>query len=99
MMYEDTLDHITDTVGRPVDEVEVEIRDMVTGERCPAGVQGEICVRSDTSLVCYYKLDIEKQAVDAVSGVTVSSNAVQEAVAELLAQASGEAPAGEASGR
>ncbi len=36
---------------------------------------------------------VEKQAVDAVSGVTVSSNAVQEAVAELLAQASGEAPA------
>ena len=40
---------------------------------------------------------VEKQAVDAVSGVTISSNAVQEAVAELLAQASGEAPAEEAS--
>ena len=33
---------------------------------------------------------VEKQAVDAVSGVTVSSNAVQEAVGELMAQASGE---------
>ncbi len=65
MLYEDTIDHITDTVGRPVDEVEVEIRDIVTGECCPAGVQGEICVRSDTSLICYYKLDIEKQAIDA----------------------------------
>ncbi len=65
MMYEDTLDHITDTVGRPVDEVEVEIRDMITGARGPAGVQGEICVRSDTSLICYYKLEIEKQAIDA----------------------------------
>ena len=32
---------------------------------------------------------VEKQAVDAVSGVTVSSNAVQEAVAELIGQASG----------
>ncbi len=40
---------------------------------------------------------VEKQAVDAVSGVTVSSDAVAEAVAELLAQASGEsAPAEEA---
>ena len=32
---------------------------------------------------------LENQAVDAVSGVTVSSNAVQEAVAELLAEAQG----------
>ena len=40
---------------------------------------------------------VENQAVDAVSGVTVSSNAVQEALAELLAQASGEAPAEAAS--
>ncbi len=36
---------------------------------------------------------VEKQAIDAVSGVTVSSKAVEEALAELLAQASGEANA------
>ena len=32
---------------------------------------------------------VEKQGVDAVSGVTISSNAVQEAVDELMAQAAG----------
>ena len=36
---------------------------------------------------------VAKQSVDAISGVTVSSTAVQEAVAELLAQASGEGEA------
>ena len=40
---------------------------------------------------------IEKQAVDAVTGVTISSNAVQEAVDELMAEAKGEeTPATEA---
>ena len=36
---------------------------------------------------------VEKQDIDAVSGVTVSSDAVKEAVGELLAQAGGGAPA------
>ncbi len=36
---------------------------------------------------------VEKQDIDAVSGVTVSSNAVKEAVGELLAQAGGETAA------
>ena len=36
---------------------------------------------------------VAKQSVDAISGVTVSSTAVQEAVAELMAQASGEGEA------
>ena len=40
---------------------------------------------------------VEKQAVDAVTGVTISSNAVQEAVDELMAEAKGEeTPATEA---
>lgn len=62
--YEDTPEHITSTVGVPVKEVQVEIRKPGTDEVCPAGVQGEIVVRSDTSLLCYYKLDLEKQAIN-----------------------------------
>ena len=42
---------------------------------------------------------VEKQAVDAVSGVTVSSNAVQEAVDELMAQAAGGSEAAADDGR
>ena len=42
---------------------------------------------------------VEKQAVDAVSGVTISSDAVQEAVDELMAQAAADSEAAEDSGR
>ena len=62
--YEDTPDHIVNTVGKPVMEVHVETRNPSTGAVCAPGEEGEICVKSDTSLLCYYKLDIEKQAID-----------------------------------
>lgn len=63
--YEDTSEHITNTVGKPVPEVQVEIRNPATGAVCPLGEEGEIVVKSNNSLLCYYKLDIEKQAIDA----------------------------------
>ncbi len=62
--YEDTVEHITKTIGRPVDGVEVEIRNPVTKEKVPDGVAGEIFIRSENMVVCYYKLDIRKQPVD-----------------------------------
>ncbi len=62
--FEDTLHHITGTVGKPVKGVAVEIRDRTTGEKKAVGAEGEIYVRSETSLVCYYKTNINQQAVD-----------------------------------
>lgn len=62
--YEDTVEHITRTVGKPVNEIKVEIRNPSTGEICPTGTEGEIVVKSKNSLVCYYKLSIDKQAID-----------------------------------
>lgn len=64
VLYDDTPAHITGTVGKPVKEVEVEIRNPANNEACPVGVEGEITVKSATSLVCYYKLDLEKQALN-----------------------------------
>ena len=61
--YEDTVAHITGTVGKPVTGVEVEIRNAA-GESLPIGASGEICVRSSTMAVCYYKLAIDKQPID-----------------------------------
>ena len=63
--YEDTLEHIAKTVGKPVDGVEAEIRDHTTHALLPPGTEGEIYVKSDTSLICYYKLDLDSQAIDA----------------------------------
>lgn len=62
--YNDTPEHITQTVGRPVNGVIVEIRDRVTGREKPAGEEGEIFVQSATSLICYYKMDLESQILD-----------------------------------
>ena len=47
---------------------------------------------NDDSRAAFAAQIVEKQAVDAVSGVTVSSNAIQEAVTELLTQAAEGAP-------
>ena len=51
---------------------------------------------NDDSRAAFAAQIVEKQAVDAVSGVTVSSNAIQEAVTELLTQAAEGAPEAEA---
>ena len=62
--YGDSVEHVTKTIGKPLDGVEVEIRDPSTGKKLEDGVSGEICIRSEDMIVCYYKLDISKQPVD-----------------------------------
>ena len=62
--YNDTPEHIVSTVGKPSPGVQVEIRNPATGAVCATGEEGEITVKSENSLVCYYKFDIEKQAID-----------------------------------
>ena len=62
--YGDSVEHITKTIGKPLDGVEVEIRDLSTGKKLEDGASGEICIRSEDMIVCYYKLDISKQPVD-----------------------------------
>lgn len=62
--YGDSVEHVTKTIGKPLDGVEVEIRDPSTGKKLEDGASGEICIRSEDMIVCYYKLDISKQPVD-----------------------------------
>lgn len=62
--YEDTIEHQTQTVGVPVDGLEIEIRNPATGEKVADGESGEVCIRSQTMIVCYYRLAIEKQPLD-----------------------------------
>ena len=63
-LYEDSTEHITKTVGKPVPGLELIIRDVNTGEALGVGQEGEICIRSQAMVVCYYRLAIEKQPVD-----------------------------------
>lgn len=43
--YGDTPEHVEKSVGLAMPHCEVAILDLKTGERCPAGVEGEICTR------------------------------------------------------
>ena len=62
--YEDTVEHVTQTVGRRVDGIEIEIRNPANGEKVPDGQPGEIFIRSKEMIVCYYRLPIENQPLD-----------------------------------
>ncbi len=62
--YNDTMEHITKTVGKPVKNIEIKIVDTDTEEMCPAGKSGAIMVRGYNLMTCYYKLDIDDQSFD-----------------------------------
>lgn len=62
--YEDTFEHVTQTVGRRVDGIEIEIRSLATGEKVKDGEPGEIFIRSKEMIICYYRLPIEMQPLD-----------------------------------
>lgn len=50
----DSFDLRTGRLGVPLDEWEVAIRDIETGEPCPEGTPGEICARGPNMLSGYY---------------------------------------------
>lgn len=61
---EDDTDHILCTVGKPVDGTDVRIKDIKTGDFCPADIQGEIVVKGSFMMSGYYKQPIDKQPFD-----------------------------------
>lgn len=61
--YEDSLDHVTKTVGLPPDYLDIEIREIGSNKVLNKNETGEICIRSKTMIVCYYNLDIDNQPI------------------------------------
>ncbi len=49
----DSLEDLTQTIGQPLPDVEVAIRDPQTNEPVPVGVQGEICCRGYLVMIGY----------------------------------------------
>lgn len=62
--YIDTDYHLLHTVGRPVKNVQIQIRDTKTGEVCPAGKTGEVLVQGFNQMMGYYKVSLDKQSID-----------------------------------
>ena len=62
--YEDTIEHITHTVGLPVSNIRINVVNTTTGEVCAAGEVGEIVIEGFNLMSCYYKAALDKQAID-----------------------------------
>lgn len=63
---DDELERRVATVGRPIPGVELKIFNPETGEECPTGVQGEICMRGYVVMKGYYKMpEATEKAIDA----------------------------------
>lgn len=50
----DTIEHMTETVGTAMPEVEIVVVDPETGKECPRGEQGEVCCRGYNVMKGYY---------------------------------------------
>jgi fatty-acyl-CoA synthase len=62
--YEDTIEHIAKTVGKPVNNIQISVKKPDTGEDCAAGEVGEITVEGYNLMSCYYKASLDLQAID-----------------------------------
>ena len=62
--YGDTDEHLLTTVGKPVANISVRIRDMETGDECPVGKSGEVLVQGFNLMIGYYKVPIDQQSID-----------------------------------
>ena len=81
---EKTTDFSTIDVG-----ITVEGGKITDASVTSAALEGQVDMLTDDIRSAWAQQIVEKQAVDAVSGVTVSSNAVQEAVEQLMVQVNG----------
>ena len=60
----DTIEHITKTVGLPINLIKVKIQNVETKEECSKGEVGEILIKGEFLMSGYYKTPIEKQDFD-----------------------------------
>lgn len=62
--YDDIGEHITNTVGKPMEHIEMKIVSVSDGHECVCGETGEILIRGYNLMAGYYKTDIDSQSFD-----------------------------------
>ena len=62
--YDDTKEHITKTIGKPMKNVQIRIFDKEKNQVCPVGESGEIQVQGYNLMTCYYKAPLDDQSID-----------------------------------
>lgn len=62
--YDDSIEHVVKTVGKPVDNIKIKITDRDTGKELPCGAVGEINVEGYNLMSCYYKAALDLQSID-----------------------------------
>ena len=62
--YNDTKEHISKTLGKPMKNIQIRIFDKEKNQTCPIGVSGEIQVQGFNLMTCYYKAAIYDQSID-----------------------------------
>ena len=62
--YEDTVEHITKSIGKLIPDIEARIVDPEKKTVCEAGDTGEILLRGYNLMTCYYKAAPDLQAID-----------------------------------
>lgn len=62
--YEETVERITSTVGKPINNIRIIIQNTETKEECKPNEPGEILVEGFNTMAGYYKVAIDDQAVD-----------------------------------
>ena len=62
--YDDTFSNITDTVGKPMEHVEMKIAALSDGHECAPGETGEILLQGYNLMAGYYKAGIDSQSID-----------------------------------
>ncbi len=62
--YEDSFEHITDTVGKPMEHVKMKIAALSDGHECAVGETGEILLQGYNLMTGYYKAGLDSQSID-----------------------------------
>ena len=62
--YDDTKEHLTKTIGKPMKNIQIRIFDNEKQQVCPVGESGEIQVQGYNLMTCYYKAALDDQSID-----------------------------------